>query len=355
MAGAFFVVACSAAFELWARFFGDVGLSGVSYHPVEGWRFKSNYHKPRHYASFTGKEILFSTNREGFRGREPKTKKKPGTKRIMFLGDSYTAGVFVDDKKIFTRLFENELNKAAEDTGYEVMNRAIPAWGADQQLLYFKNAGVKYDPDHVFLMLSHSDIRETIAKEFFEIDANGALRDRKNRSIPLMERFRWFLANHSFAFRWLQKYSQNPAGEFSGAIFELFPVNTYWHDLDLFKKEYPLMIRKKLPLFEAVVSEIQKICNENGIKLVMVALPVKLEFTEIMAREDLRAGRVARYFEKIARKHDIEFLDLYEELGKEERPLRMFISSEYHYTELGHRFIADKLAAYFVRNQLGLN
>lgn len=89
-----------------------------------------------------------SINANGLRaGRDYSFDKPAGTKRILVLGDSYAWGYGVADQELFSELLERQL--ASRNGKWQVINSGVSGWGTDQQHLYLKNEGLKYQPDVV--------------------------------------------------------------------------------------------------------------------------------------------------------------------------------------------------------------
>ncbi|MEO6711188.1 MAG: SGNH/GDSL hydrolase family protein, partial [Planctomycetota bacterium] len=96
-----------------------------------------------------------SINSLGF--RDPKTSlgKLPGSRRLLFLGDSMTWGWGVDDGERFTDLLAADL-----PTGFEVFNTAVPGYGTDQEFWTLEERGDSLAPDFVVLVFIFNDIQE---------------------------------------------------------------------------------------------------------------------------------------------------------------------------------------------------
>jgi hypothetical protein len=94
-------------------------------------------------------QIRVTINSQGLRDREIPYEKEASTRRILMLGDSTTAAMQVELEETFVKQLESELN---EDTGsWEVINAGVNAYGTDNELLFYRLEGQKYDPDIVFL------------------------------------------------------------------------------------------------------------------------------------------------------------------------------------------------------------
>jgi len=333
-----FVIFLSA--EIIVRLDERYRISGIAYDEKLGWRFIKNRHIKKARKQ-SGEIYRFSTNRHGFRDRDHNLSKGSNIKRIIFLGDSYTAGWHVSDEDVFVKLFEKMVNEK-KDVKYDVMNMAISAWSTDQQLLCLKQEGVKYKPDYVFLMIAPNDIRESYVKK------------NKIICIPWQKRFLWRLSNHFCIYQFLQqKVFKTSYGSFNN-IFCYFPVA--WDikgcpsvDDALFLKQMPPEVEEARYLFKAMLLEMDRLCIKNNCKLVLVVLPTKMEFDGTLNDNLYQPGSIGKYVESIAIEYDIAFLDLFQILKLEDEPLKIFIKDEYHFDRDGHIFVAAKLHDFFLR------
>ena len=207
-------------------------------------------------------------------------------------------------------------------------------------------------PDYVFLMIAPNDIREAYVKEFFYIDSNNSLQKGRNISIPWKTHFCWFLSNHFCFYQFLQQKVFKTSYGHTENIFQHFPVALNiegcpsW-DHPLFLKKTPDKIKEARALFKALLLEINQLCIKNDCKLLLVILPVEMEFDGQLRSDLYRPGNVAKYVETIATEYNILFLDLFSLLEKEKNPLKIFITKDYHYSPPGHIFVALKLYEFF--------
>src|SRR4030095_5421807 len=86
-------------------------------------------------------------NSKGMRGPEVADAKAPDTKRILFIGDSFTLGYTVDDADNWVRVCERELRGAG--VRVEALNAGSEGYSHDQELVYLEEDGVKLKPDVV--------------------------------------------------------------------------------------------------------------------------------------------------------------------------------------------------------------
>jgi hypothetical protein len=121
------------------------------YHPTIGYKFIPNL-KTRIQHEAGG--YLIRTNDWGFRSEIEFTKeKKADKKRILFFGDSFTAGDGVSNKYRFTDLTEQLI------PGSEVFNFGLPGSGTDQQFLLYKEYGQEVECDLIVLVVLVENIR----------------------------------------------------------------------------------------------------------------------------------------------------------------------------------------------------
>lgn len=103
-------------------------------------------------------EYRARTNSLGLREQEFELRKRAGTRRVLFLGDSMTWGWGVNDGRRFTDLIAAELAPRTQ-----VINLAVPGYGTDQQAWSLADLGEGLDPDAVVLVFVLNDVVESDA------------------------------------------------------------------------------------------------------------------------------------------------------------------------------------------------
>ncbi len=129
----------------------------LSKDPIIGYEYRPN-HKPNE-KPYDIAHQFFWINKDGFRDFEYKEIKPDDVKRIIFLGDSTTAGNGVPDmNKIYVKRLERLLNQDKNnDIKYEILNLAVGGYHTMQEVQTLKTKGLKYDPDIVFLTFCMND------------------------------------------------------------------------------------------------------------------------------------------------------------------------------------------------------
>jgi hypothetical protein len=100
-------------------------------------------HAPNRAAVLMG--VDFRTNSKGLRDREFAYDRKPGTLRVLMLGDSLTVGWGMSVEQTFSKRIEKSF--AADGVDAEVINTGVGNHNTIQEVEYFLTEGFKYHPD----------------------------------------------------------------------------------------------------------------------------------------------------------------------------------------------------------------
>lgn len=96
------------------------------------------------------------TNSLGYRGPDRALRKRPGTTRVVVLGDSHAFGFGVAyDEGLAARL-ESDLSEGSRGR-VEVLNFAVPGYNADQVHAVFEGVALAFDPDLLVVVPSSND------------------------------------------------------------------------------------------------------------------------------------------------------------------------------------------------------
>jgi len=118
-------------------------------HPL-GWALTPNAHG-RWFDDWYEYDVDFRVNSQGLRDDEHTYAKPAETFRILVLGDSFVEAAQVPLESAWHQVLERELN-AAGGRPVEVVAAGVGGWGTDQELLWFRTEGVRYQPDLVLLV-----------------------------------------------------------------------------------------------------------------------------------------------------------------------------------------------------------
>ena len=241
---------CLAAFEIILRVAGYGNVEIYQPDPKLYWRLKPNQNC---FTKIGHKPVYI--NSHATRGPDFSTAKPPNTVRILSLGDSRTFGWGLTDDETYSRQLQSLLQRhMASGKRVEVINAGVNAWSYPQIWVYFRDIGLKYQPDIVVLA-----------------GANLWTQFSEANSPKFVSQFMWRVRLKNFLRRFaiydyvvevkLRKYY----GQYR-AMF--IPVNP---DQDaLFKAE-----QQKHPyaLFQSAIEDVCQLAQTNGVKPVLLYLP----------------------------------------------------------------------------------
>jgi hypothetical protein len=107
-----------------------------------------------------------TTNRWGMRDREYERTPPPNTYRIAMTGPSFVMGLGVADGEDFGWLLEERLNlenRGGQYAGYEILNFAVPAYSALQDLMILEQKALAFQPNAIFF-IAHQRDEEAVVK-----------------------------------------------------------------------------------------------------------------------------------------------------------------------------------------------
>ena len=116
-----------------------------------GWIGTPNFDGVLEDVNFQQKLIF---NSLGMHDTEHALEKPPHTFRILMLGDSFVHAVQVSEEASAHQVLEDELNeqKRTGSFSFEVISGGVVNWGTNQQLIYYREQGRRFQPDLVLLM-----------------------------------------------------------------------------------------------------------------------------------------------------------------------------------------------------------
>lgn len=288
-------------------------------------------------------EMHIAMNSEGFLDTTHAVVKPPGTKRLLFLGDSFTIGFGVPKKDRFTNVIAGHLRPNCE-----VINMGMWGYSTDQELLVLQEKGLKYDPDVVIVCLFLDDlycsnllsVNDGIyIKPKFGLSRRG---DLKLRNVPVPN-------NHGrsalFNLILTRFYKLRNRVEM-GAEFDRLG----W--ISVFDKAYLEKDKYYLPL--RLVSEIDALLKARHIDFFLVVLPDKdqLHKQQLDAAgsgyygippDRLKLGLPQEILKLFCQEMGIHLLDLLPAFRRHSRPEELFFKNDLHWTKAGHRLAAEAI------------
>ena len=343
--------------EIWLRAFGDPKEAGLHHEiypqgficepePLLGWIGNPQVSGTLSFAAEDMQDMHVIMNSEGFWDIEPQIIKPSETKRILFLGDSFTIGFGISEKERFSDLIKDRL-----PADYEVINMGMWGYSTDQELLVLTEKGMKYSPDIVIVSMFLDDL---FCSNLFSVNEGLYIKPKFN------------LANDNSL-----ELGNVPIPNNHGKSYLLNTVLTRFYKLrnrlemgsefdsrgwiSVFDKAYLKEKRYSLPL--RLLSEMNAVSKANNSKFLLVIIPYKDQLYEQRintsrgpykgipyGRLDLSLPqKVVRLF---CKKSGIPVLDLLPVFKVHNSQKPLFFKKDLHWTKEGHRLAAEQILTY---------
>lgn len=303
-------------------------------------------------------DFVVETSDLSLRNKNVSLEKLNDTERILFVGDSFTMGWGVAEKKTFARITEKLLREKFPDGKIEVINGALMNTSLDYDYLFVKNTGLVFKPDIIVVgFYPYNDIIDLAYESSWKdndsdglpgkaslllgyVAGDGTLRSRPvpaSASDPIFKR--------SFLIGFLvQKLIPRQELE------QKFPrklclYKEKCHDEDLGKQRVNLLL-----------DGIYRLAIKNGAKFLVVRIPEeflvddksRLNYNIAVPLAPAEQNYYAR-FEKYYKEKGINSLDLLPGF-KHHKGENLYIFGDGHFSEEGNKLaaqlIAEKLAQY---------
>lgn len=304
---------CAVLLELALRVAGFGNLEIYEPNPALYWRLKPNQncftkidHKPVHI------------NAHGTRGPDFADAKPPGTLRILSLGDSRTFGWGLTDEETYSRRLERALQAhAGSSRKIEVINAGVNAWSFPQMLVYFREFGLKWQPDAVILADAN------LWTQFSEKNSSEFVKKFMGR-VRLKNFLRRFAAYHFFIEVQLQDFYQRHRSKF-------IPVDPQQDTM--FKEQQQ---NDPDALFRGAIQGLCELAQRHGVKPVLLFQPVLGDLSST------NLSRVLVVKRAVAEKLHVPLVDITPEVSSEGKALYLD-ADPVHLNARGNEIISRKL------------
>lgn len=301
-------------------------------HSLLGWA-----HQPGQEGVFENPQFrtFVRINQKGLRDREHSYERPNNTKRILVLGDSFAWGFGVDESDRFSELLETSL-------GVDVVNAGVSGYSTDQELLWLKSEGIKYDADLVILIFCGNDIIHNHMELVYTIyykpkfiieEGKTILKSRRAPTIGLKAKFIYFLSQHSAL-----------ANLFVHRYFNL--LSSYKKFKDNLHKTNPSVFRtsptkKSFELTIMLLDEMNNIAKLKGAKFMIVATDRWWHSPSGETYQDFIDTLKASGFLVL----DVESMPGF-------NPTDMLIPHDGHWSIAGHQFVAEQIENFIESHRL---
>ena len=333
------------------------------FHPKLGWTKQPGATADRSTAEF---DVTFEINSRGLRDDAmPSIEKKENSFRVLMLGDSFVLGYTVDREDLFVDLLEGYWR--SEQRRVEVINAGTEGYSTDQEVVWFQEYGVEYDPDLVLLFPYENDIYWNGQERYTRypkprFDGNGTLETGTLTDPgPGPALMNWAIGN----FLAKMVFPLLPAGE--GAREHHFtPPDQPAGEEKLIYSEFAPLFHAEPPFLadcfdrtRGALTALKRSCEEIDARLVMVPIPSEAaiqpdELKRLQKNDKALQGlstdlwspdRPVDLFLTMGRELEIETLDprstMKAAYGSGDEPL--YFEQEWHFNPHGNRVFADYL------------
>ena len=212
-------------------------------------------------------DYMVTANSLGFPGPEYTEQKPDNVFRILVTGDAFSSAEGVDTDKSWPRLLEDQLNKAAGEKKFEVLNFSITGYGPNQYAEVIKKYAPIYLPDLILVEAFVNDFQDAQwTNEDFQYNIGFYSGDPSGiSSVIKLEYLRtWIDLNVKQKLKEVLRGEPNAQGYFLGhfATLELNELDT----LNLAGGK----------VYEDL-KQIQAIANRSGAPVVLVMVPSSVQ------------------------------------------------------------------------------
>lgn len=313
--------------------------------------------------------MTYKYNSVGLRDENYNPSSNPDKFRILMLGDSFTEGVGVEEKNIFSFVVENQIDA-------EIINAGVRKYAPLLEYLYLKNFGLQLKPNLVILNLNVTDLIET-DKYYQSIirDSNGEIAyvtAPGRHFLPLSLRI--FLWNNSRLYGYFQErvfptvYRTYQAVKSGSSQNQTKPIysdrqfNMFSLFVDpAFETEY----QKLSSLIFEDLAATKQLLDQHNIPLLIVIQPTAIDVTPDEWKDLNDTFSLALKFpgdypvdnnyyrdlERYLNHNDIPFINLTAAFRQNSSPQNLlFFPHDGHWNAKGHAVAAKEISEYIKKN-----
>jgi hypothetical protein len=328
-------------------------------HPVYGF-----FHVPGSSGWLKTNEYMahVEINANGLRERDVEYPKPADVRRVLVIGDSFVEGAQVVTEDLLTRRLESILTQRTS-LRYEVINAGVAAWGTDQEYLFLKSEGMRYQPDLVVnLFYTGNDVENNSSKikrtdgqprkPYFELSSSGGLRAQPFvPRAPREEDSADKLRRSSLLFGLLDPPSVVGSVD---ADDESPERQLVLHELPVYSERSNARWEEAWKVTEALQVAMRDEVERAGAPFLLVNAPTKWEvypddWAELRKRNALPSAGwdlsgPSRKLNEIAQRNGLKYLDLRPALQSAASGPRLYYRTDIHWTPAGHAAAAEAIA-----------
>lgn len=308
--------------------------------------------------------VRLEFNGRGMRGPERPYTKRPGNRRILFLGDSFVEGAQVNWDQHFASMIQQELDQWSPHH-YEVISYGVAGWEPIQELILLQNEAYKYQPDCLYLFIfPENDIGGGYTRYYAEglrrfenrYDLNLLYRAQESSGIFLQ--MKEYLLTHSHLFTLFKVFLETThlKDNLKGLQRALKMINIPERE-DNISEQNEKFIRA-WDVFRRVIRRFHDYCDKHNIEIKVVMVPFITQINPTSHSQ--KHQKVMTYdwgcpdgYEKASRiveEEGIEVIDLLPFMLKAKSSQPTF-KEDIHWTPAGHRIVANVILEDIFHNE----
>ena len=274
-------------------------------------------------------DVAMKVNSQGFRDREHKWEKEPGTFRIIGVGDSFTFGWGIAQEETFLRRLEANLEMKTKEQ-FETINAGVPGWGLNSYYLFLEHVGKRYAPDVVIVA--------------YYVDDMSSPKPSPASSKPRQLNFEGGFLHHSYFYNFLKslcdqlRFRNRKMQE--DYLSDLFIRRQHINK----RKNYLLSSTAENPqdenkaVLEKHIARINQVTIDMGSSLILMLIP---DAAQLHHREVQLVNKILAEY---TNQNNIPFLDM-TQIFEQSPDLQtyFFVPRDWHTNILGHQKMAEAL------------
>jgi len=305
------------------------------------------------------------TNQIGLRGPDFPLNKPKHTIRIVAVGDSVTAGFFVDNDATYPHFLERMLNEkiGGDNRHVELINAARGKASIDFEILMIKEYAVPLKADYVLLTFVDNDIAEIRNKNSFDLVLLQMNEIRKTtvgqwlftRTAIGELAFDLYLKYQSKKYRGYERFG-GPAGgderynikggdDFARNV----EINKQFMRIDgtVFEEPYPPETLETIDNYLLALKYARDICNRNGIRLIYAYNPSYIQIYDTASSMKMRD-----ILKKACEEDGIPFIDLTDIFRLKGKNKAIHLAPiDFHPNPEGNKVIAEGIADFLIKGK----
>ncbi|MBU4356929.1 MAG: hypothetical protein KJ822_16560 [Proteobacteria bacterium] len=286
--------------------------------------------------------FTYSNNSLGWRSQREYREAKPTDYRVLFLGDSFTYGLGVNDDQTFAAQVEKDLR--ADRLSVEVMNAGAPGKGTDYALKCFQTKGRKFHPDLTVLGFFCNDFQDNAQGAYYNIGKQGELSAK-----PLKCNRIKTMLGHLPGYNWLISWSQAANLVKQAGVEALInrgrqsgpdATNGLVVSYDRSARGYATAANK--PLTGIYVKQLNAAVKRAGGELMMCYIPISQEVLDYRRTRTISPDE--RAIQRIAADNGMMLWSLTPLLAHSGQSIERLYYKEGHWTAAAHAMAAQNLS-----------